>query len=317
MYSLPDRILRKGADTMPAESIIIEIPRKLVHSKEEDLRTSQTGAKFAWIDISTALGLEGYGFFFPEWLITEKLEKCKLELQTQRPFKGSYIENIFTIEKKTKEKGKRFKQYKYTAPQLAELLQRGYAENLQKIEEAEKDNIAFAYVVEAVNKYESVGFYCIGYIRGKMFYSDKIERFRGGDEAKGGKQIGAKSCKIIAEHLTQTDIADLLKAVKALDIARSEKEALEKKRDLLPYPYKSDMTGWLTSPENEYIIHAYRNGSTPRFDKDHYTIPGYIEKLEAIESAYKDALAFLEQEEKALIDMLESWGSDNTQTERK
>lgn len=292
---------------MPDDVIVVDVPRKIVHRKEEEMKITDKGYRFAWIDVSAIVGLENYGFYFPDWLIKEKLEYCILNIQQKYcPVGLAEKDNVITVEHKEKIRGKKFKQFKYSALEIAEILHNEYDSKIQK-KKAENQKV-FAYVEEAFTAFDTFGFYCIGYINGKMFYSDEIAKFRyehTGTNRNGGKQIDAKSCNIIAENLSQDDIVEIMKIMTALNITKEEQNRLCKRGFyVLPYPYFNDIKSWRVAPVDEYTIHTWKKG------KDNYTtVSGYLEKLENLEKAYTDAVDFLEQRKKELTDMLDNWGN--------
>ena len=174
--------------------IKVDVPRRIVHNKEKALRVTATGASFAWIDLSAAVGTEGYGTWFPTWLIHGEHERCTLTLRDTRITRGGRLVDVsFTVEHNENISGKKFKRYTYDAEGFSTLLS-AYAEEVEKIKAAERSR-----VLAKVTECDAEGgwtVYTIGYIRGKMFYSEDLQ---------GAKRLSAKSCTIIAEGLSSTD----------------------------------------------------------------------------------------------------------------
>lgn len=230
----------------------VDVPRRIVHNKEEELRTSETGATFAWIDLGAAIGIAGYGTWFPTWLIHSEHKRCTLALRDTRITNGGRMVDVsFVIEHKEKIPGKKFKRFTYDAEGFAALLS-AYTEEVGKIKSAENNRV-LAKVTEcdAEGKWT---FYVVGYICGKMFYSEDLE---------GAKRLSAKNCTIIAEGLSATD-------------------EMRVKRWI----------GWIREAYNE--LPRFRKQQFWLLAAQQRTLPGYDEQLQNVRKAIEETRAFLE-----------------------
>lgn len=275
----------------------IDIPRNIVHNKSEEMKYNDNGAAFAWLDLSSIIKTEGYGVWFPNWLINERLEYCTLTIK--RVYISGYtekeVQNKFIIEHKEKIKGRRFKRFTYSPEELIELLS-VYSDKIIKAKTAEQTQV-LAKVTEQIRRNESVMFYAIGYINGKMFHSKDVERFRYVHNLKnrqGAKQLSAKSCEIIAENLTETDIADIRRIIKAKEIAEQELRELDRSLEL-PYPFKKILGNELfeTDNSNEYLTELFMPHSL--ISETRLTVKGYPERLRNVLDAIKTARSFLQE----------------------
>lgn len=295
---------------MQDNRIHVDVPRKIVHSKSDEMRYSDNGTPFVWVDVSTAVKLDGYGFWFPSWLVRENLEYCTLIIE--RDYKSNYtgqiVSNTFIVEHKEKIKGKRFKRFSYSPDELSELLH-VYAENVNKAKSA-SDYKAFARITETTSKQQEVTFYAIGYINGKMFYSEDIERFRRSNylaDRQGGKRISAKSFELIADRLTEDDVTAIRHMIEAKSIAESE--LAELRRMEMPYPFRYLLSGGkLIDHHEEYTIELL--GHSIRKTDHHNTIKGYPQKITEIETAIENARLFLESTIREIENRLSNYTPD-------
>lgn len=296
----------------------VDIPRRIVHRKSDETKCNDRGAVFAWIDLSSAVNLEGYGMWFPDWLIKESLEYCTLTIE--RAYKSGYtgkeVSNTFTVEHKEKIKGKRFKRFTYTPDELLELLQ-VYSEKVNKAKAAEQKQV-FAKVTERTKDQQYVTFYAIGHINGRMFYSEDVEYFRNvhySRDRQGGKQISAKSCQIIAEGLTEDNVKELRELIQAVEIARAELRELERDRSVnLPYPFGNLFPNCKEFEYGkEYLVTLHSTVYSRHIKGDHTTIKGYPDKLRAISAAFDEARAFLRSTIEEIEDRLDHYGAGEQQ----
>lgn len=175
------------------ESIVIKIPTRILKEEVENVN----GTIFRWIEMSKILNIDGYGCWFPAWLITnENSLISKIKIQDEYTLYGQVDkkENVLTVEHKEKVPGKRFKRYKYNAVDFAELFQVYYKEWYKKLDECQK-----TYCIVSAASYSDQGrmrndTYRVGYIVDGFFY-DYV------NENNESKRISAKSFHIIVDNL--------------------------------------------------------------------------------------------------------------------
>ena len=165
------------------ESVIIKIPTRILKEEMENVN----GTTFRWIDMSKLLSIDGYGCWFPSWLITvENRLISKIEIQDKYTLYGqtNKKENILMVEHKEKVSGKKFKRYKYTATDFAKLFLSYYDDWYRKLEECKK-----TYCLAVAASYSKQGRirnddYHIGYIVDGFFYDtsdkEKVENILSG-----------------------------------------------------------------------------------------------------------------------------------------
>lgn len=291
--------------------IFLDVPREIVHDKSDEIFCSDNGAEFVWLDLSEALSLDGYGCYFPSWLIEKHLEYCTLTIE--REYHSARDEkmhqNIFKAEHKVKVAGKRFKRFAYSPEELVSLLQY-YSEKIEKTKAAEKNKI-LAEVTESTGKFGSVTFYAVGYINEKIFYSDEIRAFRQQhnlEERQGGKKISAKSFRLIAKGLNDTDAHEARLLAQAKMIAESELSELQKENFKLPFPFEH--IGWQRE-KTEYISDFSYHVMIDH-EIHHETITGYPDELKKMQSkiqaAIQDAIVFLEDKIHEIDEKLMQFG---------
>lgn len=278
----------------------VDVPRKIVHNKDEECKWSDTGARFAWIDLSEILHLEGYGFWFPAWKIHTELEYCTLYMDSSyRGSNGKEVVVRFQVEHKEKVEGKRFKRYTYSVEKMAELL-KCYSDKVNKAKTAAQ-TLILAKVQESISATKSEWIYAVGYINGKMFYSQDIENFRrllGKADRQGGKQVSAASFKLIAEGLTQEDV----KRIEGLNISKGI--ALH---ELMTLDYS------FNQHTQHYPFHQFKVYGCPteQYLEDSYgrytTVKGYPQKIQAITESIEQARSFLKDSIKQIEDDLDSF----------
>jgi len=288
----------------------VEIPRQLINRKETELKYADTGAAYAWIDLSGIMKEDGYGLWFPNWLIVDSLEYSTLTIQSAyiSSYTGKETKCRFTIEHKEKIQGKRFKRYTYTPEELIELLS-AFSDKITAIKEAQEQR-ALAKITEQPHKGTSEAFYAIGYIKGKMFYSEDIEAYRKAKSGQGGKQVSSKSFKLIADKLTPTEEEQIRELIQAKATAEEELQSLNRAYKA-PYPYDLIFKYGVKQRETKHTVEELTEISNPHSDNwnrlpdTHLTISGYPEKLRNIQSAIEEARIFLEKTIQSIEEKIE------------
>ena len=188
-----------------------------------------------------------------------------------------------------------------------------YADKVSKAKEAQKHQ-ALAKVTELIRPGQAVTFWAVGYINGKMFFSEDVERFRRfsalGDR-QGGKQISAKSFELICDGLSDADVKRVRELIEVQTVARDELRRLSDSCKL-PYPFTRTIQDGVhetgsdrTPPE---LTEIYSPGISRSHKSDtHLTVKGYPEQLLGILESVERARYLLKAAEQKAEEELQQF----------